>query len=62
MESEAHSSLLYNCHHQVIYAKINLKVCYPPRYEPEICHYQRVNVDQIQQVIEHFCGKNRLEI
>ena len=27
---------------------------YPPPYERKICHYQRVNVDQIQQAIELF--------
>ena len=27
---------------------------YPPRYEREIWHYQRANVDQIQQAIEQF--------
>ena len=52
MESGVHSSLHQNCHHQIIYAKINLKVCYPPSYEREIWHYQCANVDQIQQAIE----------
>ena len=46
MESGVHSSLHQNCHHQIIYAKINLKVCYPPPDEREIGHYQRANVDQ----------------
>ena len=27
---------------------------YPPPYEHEIQHYQRANVDQIQQAIEQF--------
>ena len=37
--------------------KINLKVFYPPPYEPETWHYQRAkNVDQIQQAIEQFFG------
>ena len=54
MESGVHSSLYQNCHHQIIYAKINLEVCYPPPYEGEIWHYQRANVDQIQLAIEQF--------
>ena len=54
MESGVHSSLYQNCHHQIIYAKINLEVCYPPPYEGEIWHYQRANVDQIQRAIEQF--------
>ena len=31
-----------------------LKVFYRPRYEREIWHYQRANVDQIQQAIKQF--------
>ena len=54
MESGVHSSLHQNCHHQIIYAKINLKVFYPPPYEREIWHYQRANVDLIQRAIEQF--------
>ena len=33
MESGVHSSLHQNCHHQLIYAKINLKEFSPPPYE-----------------------------
>ena len=40
MESGVHSSLHQNCHYQIIYAKINLKVCYLPLYERVIRHYQ----------------------
>ena len=36
MESGVHSSLHQNCHHQLIYVKVNLKVFYPPLYEREI--------------------------
>ena len=54
MESGVHSSLHQNCHHQIIYAKINFKVFYPPQYEREIWHYQHANVNQIQQAIEQF--------
>ena len=54
MESVVHSSLCQNCHHRSIYAKISLKVFHPSHYEREIWHYQRANVDQIQQAIEQF--------
>ena len=36
MESGVHSSLHENCHHQMIYAKFNLKTYYLPPYEQEI--------------------------
>ena len=59
MESGVHSSLHQNCHNQLIYAKINLKVFYLSPYEREIWHYQRTNVDLIQQAIEQFsCEKS----
>ena len=54
MESGVHFFLHENCHHQVIYEKINLKVFYPSPYKREIWHYQRANVDLIQQAIEQF--------
>ena len=53
MESGVHSSLHQNCHHQLIYAKINLKEFSPPPYE----RYWRANVDLIQRVNEQFSGE-----
>ena len=54
MESGVHSLLHENCHHQLVYAKFNLKVWYPPPYEREIWHYQHANIDQIKRAIEQF--------
>ena len=56
MES-VHSSLCRNCHHRLIYAKINLKLFYLSHYECEIWHYERANIDQIQQAIEQFSSE-----
>ena len=36
MEFGVRSSLHSNCHHQIVIARINLKMCYPPPYELEI--------------------------
>ena len=33
MDTGVHLSLHSNCHHQIIYAKLDLKVFYSPRYE-----------------------------
>ena len=52
MESGVHSSLHPNCHHQIVFAKINLKICYPPRYEREIWHYEKANADLICRSID----------
>ena len=54
IESGVNFSLHQNCHHQLIYAKVNLKVFYPPPHEHEIWHYHCANADQIQQAIEQF--------
>ena len=43
MESGVHSSLDKNCHHQTIYAKVNLKIFNALPYEYEIWHYQKAN-------------------
>ena len=51
MESGVHFSLHANCHHHITFAKLNLKIDYPSPYEREVWHYQKVNVDQIRQVL-----------
>ena len=53
-ESGVHPSLHPNCHHQVIYAKFNLKVYYPPPYEREVWHYKEADTDLIRRSIEIF--------
>ena len=54
MESGVHSALHENCHHQIIYAKFNLKIYYPPPYEREIWHYQKANIENIRKAIDQF--------
>ena len=43
-----------NCHHQIIYAKFNLKVFYPPPYERTVWHFSRENSDHIKKAINLF--------
>ena len=38
IECGVHPSLHPNCHHQIIFAKFNLDIVYPPPYEREIWH------------------------
>ena len=54
MDSGVHSSLHPNCHHQTVFAKINLKIYYPPPYEGEIWHYEKANADLIRRSIDQF--------
>ena len=49
MESGVHSSLHENCHHQMTFAKFNLKIYYPPPYEQEVWHYQKANSENISK-------------
>ena len=52
MESGVHASLYLSCHHQIIYAKFNLKINYPPPYEREIWHHEEAVVDHIRKVVD----------
>ena len=42
-------SLHPNCYHQIIFAKINLKIFCPPPYENEISHYEKANAELIRR-------------
>ena len=56
------SSLHPNCHHQITYAKFNLKTHYLPSYEPEIWNYEKANTDQIRRSIDELHGKDVLQM
>ena len=48
-----HSSLHSNCH-QIIFAKFNLEIVYPPPYVREVWHYKDANTELIRQAIKEF--------
>ena len=48
-ESGVHSSLFPRCHHQIIYAKINLKIYYPAPYEKLVWDYSKANITNIRK-------------
>ena len=52
--SGVHSSLHPNCHHQIVFAKLNLDIGYPLHYLREIWHYREVNTGLIRRVIKKF--------
>ena len=54
MESCVQPSLHPICHHQIVFAKINLKTYYPLPYEREIWHYAKRNSDLICRSIGLF--------
>ena len=55
INSGAHISLHANCYHQIIYAKFNLQMYYPPPYERVMWHYKHANSDHFRKSI---CGFN----
>ena len=54
MNSSVNFSLHPNCHHQIIHAKFNLKIFYPPSYERVAWHYQDANNDLIHRSMSQF--------
>ena len=54
MNSGVHYSLHPNCYHQIIHAKFNLKIFYPPPYKRVVWPYQNANNDLIQRSIFQF--------
>ena len=61
VESGVHPSLHPNCHHQIVFAKFNLMISYPPPYSREVWHYREANTDLIRRAISNFIwGKSLL--
>ena len=54
MESGVYLLLPSNCHHQITYAKFNLKTHSPLPYELEIWHYEQANLDHIRKAVDLF--------
>ena len=47
IKSGVHSSLNPNCHHQIIFAKFDLRIFYPPPYERNVWHYKQTNYKRL---------------
>ena len=55
-----HASLYPHCHHQIILAKFDLKVFYPPPYERTMLHFSQANSDRIKRAVDMFDWKSAL--
>ena len=44
MDSVVHASLHPNCHHQIVYAKLNSKIEYPLLYERLVLNYLKIRM------------------
>ena len=51
MESGVHSSLSSTCHHEIVFAKLNLKVEYPPPYVHVFWNHSRTDKASINRAI-----------
>ena len=47
-----HPSLHPNCHHQIIYCKLNLKIVYTPPYQRLAWDFKRASIDSIRESIK----------
>ena len=54
MESVIHSLLHSSCHHQIVFAKFNLSIFYPPPHERTVWYYERANAELIRRAIDQF--------
>ena len=54
LESGVHLSLHHNCHYQIVFAKFNLMISYPPPYSREVWDYREAKTDLIRTVISNF--------
>ena len=52
IDSSVRSSLHPNCHHQIVFTKLNLQIEYPPPYLREIWHYRAANTGLIRRAIK----------
>ena len=47
-----HPSLHPNCHHQIVYCKLDLKIIYPPPYQGYVWDFKRARIDSIRKAIK----------
>ena len=47
MDAGIHPFLHASCHHQIVYAKFNLKIYYPQPYEREVWQFQKADIKLI---------------
>ena len=54
IDSVIDPSLQQNCHNQVIFCKLNLKIEYPPSYAHEVWDYGKAQTHLVNCAIDHF--------
>ena len=61
MGSGVHASLHRNCHHQIVYAKLNLKIEYPPLHEWLVWDYKKTKTQFLNRTTKTFNWEKLLE-
>ena len=60
-DSGVHPSLHQNCHHQTIFAKVNMKIFYRPIYKRLVWDYRNANVEAINSAVESVNWENAFD-
>ena len=60
IDSGVNASLHASYHHQIIYAKFDLKIIYPPPYERTVWHFKHANSDHIKRATDIFNWESAL--
>ena len=60
-DSGVHPALHQNCHHQIIFTKVNMKISYPPPYKRLIWDYRNAKVEVENSAIESFNWENAFD-
>ena len=58
MGCAVYASLHMNFYHQIVYAKFNLQIYYPPLFERVVQHYQHGNTNHIRKAMRSFNWEN----
>ena len=62
LDSGTRASLDSNCHHQIIFCKVNFKIPPPLPFERKIWHYNKANSAAIKRSITNFPWRQHLNI
>ena len=58
IDSGVHPSLHTNCHHQIVYCKLNLNIKFLPPYERLVWDYNKADTEKIKKSIEQVHWEN----
>ena len=51
-DSGTHPSLHPNCHHNITFCKVNLKITYPPPYRQLVWDFKRANISSTKKTVK----------